>query len=173
MNKAVLISIRPEWCNLILCGKKTSEVRKRYPKAPDLPRPFKCYIYRTQIPGRLIDIIKDGDKLDYYLPEGEEPTIYHGKPTFIKTMPDKGGIVAEFECDIIENLWSWSLSEYVQPLSGCTCLTAKEIADYANGKPAYGWHISNLKKYPHERPLSDFGLKRPPQSYCYVEELPG
>ena len=27
-NKAVLISIRPEWCDLIVRGKKTIEVRK-------------------------------------------------------------------------------------------------------------------------------------------------
>ena len=31
-NKAVLISIRPEWCNLIVRGKKTIEVRKTRPE---------------------------------------------------------------------------------------------------------------------------------------------
>ena len=31
-NKAVLISIRPEWCDLIVRGKKTIEVRKTRPK---------------------------------------------------------------------------------------------------------------------------------------------
>ena len=28
MSKAVMISIRPKWCNLIASGKKTIEVRK-------------------------------------------------------------------------------------------------------------------------------------------------
>ena len=47
MNKAVLISIRPEWCDLIMRGKKTIEVRKTRPK---LETPFKVYIYCTKIP---------------------------------------------------------------------------------------------------------------------------
>lgn len=32
MSKAVLISIRPEWCRLIANGEKTIEVRKTPPK---------------------------------------------------------------------------------------------------------------------------------------------
>lgn len=41
--KAVLISIRPEWCEKIINGKKTIEVRKTRPK---MNPPFKCYIYK-------------------------------------------------------------------------------------------------------------------------------
>lgn len=44
MDKSVLISIRPEWCELIVSGEKTIEVRKTRPK---LDMPFKCYIYCT------------------------------------------------------------------------------------------------------------------------------
>lgn len=32
MSKAVLISIRPEWCRAIIEGRKTVEVRKTKPK---------------------------------------------------------------------------------------------------------------------------------------------
>lgn len=42
---AVLISIQPKWCELIASGKKTVEVRKTRPK---LETPFKCYIYQTK-----------------------------------------------------------------------------------------------------------------------------
>ena len=45
MNKAVLISIRPEWCKKIAGGQKTVEIRKT---APNLKKPFKCYIYCTK-----------------------------------------------------------------------------------------------------------------------------
>ena len=45
MKKAVLISIRPEWCQKIASGEKTIEVRKNRPK---LAQPFKCYIYCTR-----------------------------------------------------------------------------------------------------------------------------
>lgn len=41
MSKAVLLSIRPEWCEKILSGEKTVEIRKTRPK---LEPPFKCYI---------------------------------------------------------------------------------------------------------------------------------
>ncbi len=44
-NKAVLISINPEWCELIASGEKTIELRKTKPK---LKPPFKCYIYMTK-----------------------------------------------------------------------------------------------------------------------------
>lgn len=43
MSKAVLISIRPEWCEKIMSGQKTIEVRKTRPK---MDTPFKCYIYK-------------------------------------------------------------------------------------------------------------------------------
>lgn len=40
---AVLISIRPKWCEKIISGEKTIEVRKTRPK---MDTPFKCYIYK-------------------------------------------------------------------------------------------------------------------------------
>lgn len=43
MSKAVLISIRPEWCQKIMAGQKTIEVRKTRPK---MNPPLKCYIYK-------------------------------------------------------------------------------------------------------------------------------
>ena len=47
-KQCVLISIRPQWCELIANGKKTIEVRKSRPK---LETPFKCYIYETKTGG--------------------------------------------------------------------------------------------------------------------------
>lgn len=44
MSKAVIISIRPKWCELIANGKKTVEIRKTRPNAI---LPLKCYIYQT------------------------------------------------------------------------------------------------------------------------------
>lgn len=43
--QAVMISIQPKWCALIASGKKKVEVRKT---APKLETPFKCYIYQTK-----------------------------------------------------------------------------------------------------------------------------
>lgn len=44
MSKAVMLSIRPKWCEKIASGEKTIEVRKTRPK---LKTPFKVYIYCT------------------------------------------------------------------------------------------------------------------------------
>lgn len=44
MSKAVLLSIKPEWCELI-AKDKTVEIRRNRPK---LETPFKCYIYMTK-----------------------------------------------------------------------------------------------------------------------------
>ena len=43
--KAVMLSIKPKYCELIAKGEKTIEVRKSMPK---LKTPFKCYIYMTK-----------------------------------------------------------------------------------------------------------------------------
>lgn len=201
MSKAVMISIRPKWCEKIARGEKTIEVRKTRPK---LETPFKCYIYCTQARERLITILKDGDE-NY----GE---IYRGKPVFIKT--DEGSVcdmlgkrqkvIGEFTCDRIYELETRSPggSYYVkgedQPTTNDvarqSCLTLKDMHEYLQAKVGYGWHISNLKIYDTPKELSRFSrpfencidkvcdefgcascengghIKRPPQSWCYVEE---
>ena len=44
MSKAIMLSIRPKWCEKIVNGNKTIEVRKTRPK---MNTPFECYIYCT------------------------------------------------------------------------------------------------------------------------------
>lgn len=46
-TKAVLLSIRPCWCNLIAFGRKTLEIRKTRPK---IETPFRCFIYCAKEP---------------------------------------------------------------------------------------------------------------------------
>ena len=46
--KAVLMSIRPQWCEKIFSGSKTIEVRK---SCPSIPTPFKVYVYQTKHKG--------------------------------------------------------------------------------------------------------------------------
>ena len=65
-----------------------------------------------------------------------------------------------------------------------TRLVDGALWDYGKGATLYGWHISNLKIYDDPKQLSEFKgvrktkfgyapveIKRPPQSWCYVEEL--
>ncbi len=144
MSKAVLISIQPKWCERILNGEKTVEIRKTKPK---IETPFKVYIYCT----------KDGYLLT----------------TDIPAKKVNGKVIGEFICDrIIEfpynaNGYGLKAGKTVCTLSG---VPVKELYYYLQGKKPYGWHISNLKIYDKPRAISEFGLTRAPQSWCYVEE---
>ena len=174
MAKAVLISIRPKWVEKILSGEKTLEIRKTRPK---LETPFKVYIYCT------------AGNLSYKVSNGMFCNISGGKV-----------VAGEFTCDNIATYnydycphpeigmdydcgdsW-WEIAN--EDLKSA-CLTEKEFRYYAFGSEAmYGWHISNLEIYDTPKLLSEikglrktkFGyapveIKRPPQSWCYVEEL--
>ena len=162
MKQAVLISIKPEWCRLIASGKKTIELRKTKPR---LKPPFKCYIYQT--------LPKWGDWND-----------------------QDGHVIGEFICDdIIED----EHGEYADWFAKQGCVPLDEQKKYAPNGSIYGWLITRVKIYDAPKKVSDFkrwnrteenapcahvkwlfppcesckdcNLKRPPQSWCYVEEL--
>ena len=136
--KAVLISIRPKWCEKIVSGEKTIEVRKTRPK---MNPPFKCYIYKC----------------------------------------GNGKVIGEFLCDEISKINGAGRisSDAARP----TCLKPAELHQYLGAVIGFGWHISDLRIYDHQRDLWEFtGLRetkyglapgpitRPPQSWRYVEE---
>lgn len=199
-EKAVLISIRPEWVERILSGAKTVEVRKTVPK---IKTPFKCYIYCTRA--------KRGKSHQY------DAYGLNGKPV------ECGGyVVAEFTCNdthciVAEDFIVREDAEKALKGSGLTPKEAKKYAGWEPGtyrmdcKPLYGWRISALKVYEKPRDISEFTpncifledggecqyrkvdcnmqgrdynpdgsvnvvlckrkLQRPPQSWCYVEEI--
>ena len=157
MSKAVMISIRPRWCNLIAKGEKTIDVRKTRPK---LETPFKCYIYQT--------LPKSGDWNER-----------------------DGRVIGEFVCDKVYELAP--LNHAPDDTEQQACMPREEIAQYLKGR-GWGWHISDLKIHDTPRKLDEFErpyecdectaqwasecnachkeckIKRPPQSWCYVEE---
>ena len=142
--KSVLISIQPKWCELIASGKKTVEVRKTKPK---LETPFKVYIYATKSGNRLV--LKN-DKV------------------YEISKDITGKVIGEFVCDrfitsFLNNNDGWFVE--------LGCLTTKEIDEYQGENPTlYGWHISDLVIYDTPKELSEFGVKRPFQSWGYVYE---
>lgn len=183
--KAVLLSIRPEWCNLILQGLKTVEVRKTKPEG--LKPPFKCYIYCTK---------------------------EQAKMGWLRIVPGKGWqrldgtVIGEFVCD---KIWELApLNHAPDDVEEIACMDRSAIVHYLNKCHGWAWHISGLKIYDQPRELDEFYrfgfygmngtgvcgnedckhyqpsgsymepptcaidgcyLKRPPQSWCYVEEL--
>ena len=189
MSKAVLISIRPKWCEKIVGGEKTIEVRKTRPK---LETPFKVYIYCTSgRPDLNIPISPERLMRDY---------LDTGSMRSLNCPLGNGKVVGEFTCD---NIATYNYDYCPHPEIGMdydcgdswweiadedlksACLTEKEFRYYVFGSEAvYGWHIACLKIYDTPKPLSEFKglrktkfgyepveIKRPPQSWCYVEGL--
>lgn len=183
--KAILLSIRPNWCKLIWSGMKTVEVRKTRPK---LETPFKVYIYCTGHDGWVMKLPKVG----------------------VQKMDRR--IIGEFTCDKIDKLVHvgtmmdiniLTLDGWYKPadaLLQAACLTEAQAKKYLKGGDGYGWHISDLKIWDEPVRLEDFwaiqpcthrgdcctcrrwnteklicrgevfGIERPPQSWCYVED---
>lgn len=176
MSKAVLISIRPKWCEKIISGEKTIEVRKTRPK---MDTPFKCYIYCTAGRPYLNIQISNERIMRDYLETGSMKSM---------TCPlGNGKVIGEFTCNRVTNLFSNSRFWLDDDDVLHTCLSAAEMRKYANGANGlYGWHISNLKIYDTPRELREFyavpnevevalkekpkPITRPPQSWRYVEE---
>lgn len=160
--KSVLIAIRPQWCEKIASGEKTIEVRKTAPQEV----PFKCYIYET----------KGATETPWADEDGH--LIFKGR----------GQVIGEFVCDKVYSIKnrgsSFSVADEEQSVTNeiarQSCLYYDDMVSYFGNKDGFGWHISDLKIYDRPKELSEFGkvgfghkvpLKRPPQSYMYVEEL--
>ena len=167
--KSVLMSIQPKWCELIASGKKTIEVRKTKPK---LETPFKVYIYAT----------KSGDRL-----------VLKSDKVFEISRAITGKVIGEFVCERISEppylsniVTLYGTRNTYAPFSdelNASCLTIGELNNYGKGNSIYFWHISNLVIYDKPKELNNFYkptlptflryeddvIKRPPQSWCYVE----
>ena len=176
-TKAVLISIKPRWCDLIMDGKKTVEVRTSRPK---IDTPFKCYIYCTQGSGRNAyagngKVIGEFvcDRISKYEME------WHGgyaKDIYQDIRVIYGDLGRETEAIVASNEMTEGDMNNCYLLAN-SCLSFDDIGKYVCGKKVlgyhtfYGWRISDLKIYDTPKELEKFSLARPPQSWRYVEEL--
>ena len=165
--KAVMLSIRPEWCDLIIRHKKTVELRKTRPR---LQTPFKVYIWCTKARTFWARVHGNGwQQLDER-------------------------VIGEFICDDIRRIGPeyCVVKEDIESAISGSCLTVPQAKNYAGWKPGmsyadlkdlYGWHISDLKIYDEPVKLKNFQAKRldrrggglkdicdPPQSWFYLEE---
>lgn len=137
--RSILISIRPKWIAKILSGEKIVEIRTTAPKRENLPADV--YIYCT--------------KGDY---------IGHVSNKLV------GKVVAKFrlwlcDCGDYKNWLPFTKNEFAKS----ACLPIEEIERYVGDKRACFWHISDLKIFDAPKELDEFGLKRPPQSWQFIE----
>ena len=92
-----------------------------------------------------------------------------------------GGADSDIMLDLLERARGDKVIDYVFFDTGVEYQATRDHLEYLENRYGieikrikytfYGWHISDLKIYDTPKELSDFGLKRPPQSWCYVEEL--
>lgn len=190
MEKAVLLSTNPIWCEKIFhivnyapsgepISEKRFEVRKTRPK---IETPFKVYVYETQ-EKRFKDIgvhWESGQTFEHHI----------------------GKVIGEFICDAVIE-WHEDARPPVPLIK--TCLSYSQIRRYWGHKEKiFLWHISNPKLYEKPLELSEFyreceepncddcphlcventpdyyeiyciydekiPITRPPQSWCYVEK---
>ena len=181
MAKAVLISIRPEWAKKILSGEKTLEVRRNRPK---LETPFKCYIYCT------------AGNLSYEVSNGMMCNISGGKLVIGEFVCDKieriSGYVdiKNLQSDFVGScLSTYQIEAYLNGKDGYMWhISNLEIYDMPR-KLSEFWFPDDLycekelcggcpwDQSPDVNGEYEFDcewrrpLRRPPQSWCYVEEL--
>lgn len=159
--RAVLISIKPQWCELIASGEKTVEVRKTRPK---IETPFKVYIYCTQ--GKLADLGVIGqtiyekrmkvigefvcDEITEYEGEFYDDETYENIKKIIHTADWEGYPEIDYNF-IAENGEENSLCK-------SSCLTWAELRNYMGEgiNTFYAWHISDLVVYGEPRELNSF-----------------
>ena len=112
--KSVLISIQPKWCELIASGKKTVEVRKT---RPNIPPPFKCYIYCTNTKPYLVwgDVFRGDWKTEFTSISG-----YNRKDAEKIWDVFNGKVIGEFICNEItefeSEFWDDETYERIQKI---------------------------------------------------------
>ncbi len=182
--KSVLMSIRPKWCNLIASGKKTIEVRKT---KPNIETPFKCYIYCTSVKNLTLgEYVKVHQKTCGKIDDWNEKVIGE----FVCSE------IAEFESEFWDNETYERICK-----NSCLFWEELRSYVGQDFNTFYGWNISDLKIYDKPKELGEFKkagfmseevwlaalypnthchyeawakrfeIARPPQSWCYVEEI--
>lgn len=189
MSKAVMLSIQPKWSELIASGRKTIEVRKT---RPSIEMPFKCYIYCTKNNGYMYRCRLDENRLAI-------PEVWNGKvvgefvcdrisrygdyegnidsPYFITPEQLKQTCLTYDEFKKYgknDILYGWHISDlviYDKP---------RELGEFRKQNHCYkSGSIETLGCWERGCPIQEFGecdgqysvVTRPPQSWCYVEEV--
>lgn len=179
--KSVLISIKPKWCALIANGRKTIEVRKTRPK---LEPPFKCYIYQT-VGGRTntVDILENNlgkvigefvcDRIDRI------DVINDSMMTYIQVNSKGDMFITQETCLDIDRLqqylgnksgFGWHISDlviYDKPKDLSEFWNADKCPYASENGCTYKYHCFRAG----ETKRCGQQIERPPQSWCYVEEI--
>lgn len=180
--KSIMTSVSPHLCGKITSGKCKILVRKSAPKEV----PFKAFIYCT----RITDKKHCSDEFDIGIWKGNEHLIGEFVCDKVEVLFDTNGNPENYMTDILPSILQKTALSYNE--------FAAYVGSRADKNSIYGWYISDLKIYDEPKALSEFfkpcsqsknldcdwlrnhnvcscsnkkPVTRPPQSWCYVEEI--
>ena len=178
--KAVLMSIRPNGCKLICAGMKTLEVRKTRPK---LKTPFRVYIYCTNHYSWIMNFSKTGRQKmngkiigEFTCEKIERVGIpYPAYQNELDVSLTKNSCVSYYQLHRYassgktrDDLFFWNISDfklYKKPV---------RLKDHLVIQPCtHRGDCCTCRKWDAKRSICRsevFGIERPPQSWCYVED---
>ena len=191
--KAIMISIKPKWCALIMNGEKTIEVRKNKALASAIQKLIDENGYA--------DIYAYCSKNEYLYRTNKgyfasKKPLAVGKGTdYTFAYSDEGKVVFKFRCYKIRSIIKRYIPKdsFIYSSSGCllsqdSCLSYEELDNCLKAKigetKGYAIHISDLEIFDKPKWLIDFKTKvypnkkdslitktitKAPQNFCYVE----
>ena len=153
MSKAVLISIRPEWCQKIMAGRKTIEVRRTRPK---MNPPFKCYIYKCGN-GKVVG--------EFLCDQIIEDRTYGHNEEFYRAACMSAYDAAAYA--VQSPMYGWHISNLK------IYDTPKELIEFHTWKKCKSCNKSGYESTAciyDENCIIPAAITKAPQSWCYVEE---
>ena len=192
--KAIMISIQPQWVEKILNKEKTIEIRKTIPKCK---LPCKVYIYCTK--GQ--ELWGDGTGETWHgIDENEDIQLVHELNPTLTRLNGKVVAEFTLKNIVKFDIESIILMGKQKELMQKSCLGGVSLRKYLSNKTGYSWGIDKLKIYEGPKALTDFyklkkcdsckisgyessacrfdedcrvpvQISKPPQSWCYVEEI--
>lgn len=155
--KAIMMSIRPEWCVEILNGKKTIEVRKKFPKD------FRGWVYIYCTKGLPLFRTRFG----WYR---------IARWVYDEMRFRNGKVLGRFWVDNVEEYYNAGrfIDEpkcELDDICEKACLSRYELDEYCEGSKFVAIYISKLETFDKTKKLSEF--KRPKWSKCGVKDKNG
>lgn len=159
--EAILMSIKPQHATNILNGKKTIEIRKRFPK----DYAGWVYIYCTKGKG-LYETTNATTKTKTYSTTPEPPIYGFGYK--LEHLSSSGKVVARFWCDNVEEIhcssygletsehWYRTQEMNEKELLEKSCLTFEELDQYLCWNNGYAIHITKLEIFDKPKEISEF-----------------
>ena len=193
--KAIMISIKPRWCALIMNGDKIVEVRKGTALYKATQKLIDKYGYAE------IYVYCSKDEYLYRTNKGyiaSKKPLTVGKGTeYTFAYSDEGKVLFKFRCykeEEVKFIMDYIYGGYYNTNSYANekcferdcCLTIKELDNYINknnlnkrDNVAYALHISNLEIFDKPKELCEFSncdkypytkyIGKAPQNFCYIE----